>query len=103
MNNQGVCADGQAWLVLIAVLSIVICAVLGSVKVFKNRERKRLSRRTPKPDRSVSFCGDDCLLVKRYQENIEELTAEIEYWNQEYKSAESRCALMQDTIRKLRK
>lgn len=104
MNNSlSVYADGQAWLVLIAGLSIAIGAVLISVKAFKRRERKRLSRRAPKQDRPERFCGDDCLLVKQYQENIAELNAEIEYWKQSYKGAEHRCSLMNDTISKLRR
>lgn len=102
-NNLSVYADGQAWLVLIAGLSIAIGAVLISVKAFKRRERKRLSRRAPKQDKPERFCGDDCLLVKKYQENIAELNSEIEYWKQAYKGAENRCSLMQDTIVKLRK
>lgn len=104
MNNSlSVYADGQAWLVIVATLSIAIGAVLISVKAFKRRERKRLSRRAPKQDKPERFCGDDCLLVKQYQENIAELNSEIEYWKQAYKGAEHRCSLMQDTISKLRR
>lgn len=104
MNNSlSVYADGQAWLVIVATLSIAIGAVLISVKTFKRRERKRLSRRAPKQDRPERFCGDDCLLIKQYQESIAELNSEIEYWKQAYKGEENRCSLMQDTITKLRK
>lgn len=103
MNNHGVYADGTGWLILIAVLALAIAAAYIAVKAFGKREIKRLNRRRSDADKPCRSCECDCALVRQYQSSIEELTAEIEFWKKEYRAAELKCMLQQETISKLRK
>lgn len=102
MNTDSVYVDLAFWLMFVFCIA---GAIWLTAYINNKKARKQLNRRNKKrPAERQAFddCSISCEKIKYYQNSIEDLKDEIEYWKTAYQSAEIRCALMQDTITKLR-
>ena len=102
MNTDSVYVDLAFWLMFVFCIAGAIYLV---AYINNKKARKQLNRRNKKrPAERQAFedCCLKCSKIKQYENVIKDLQNEIEYWKTAYQSAEIRCALMQDTITKLR-
>ena len=107
MNGQ-VYSDGLGDAFMLTVLIVLTLLMYYIVSELPKKERKRLGRRTKKdkPGRARTTpveCKANCVMAVYYENAIQELQREAEYWERLYKDMEYKCSLMQDTITKLRK
>lgn len=102
MNNDSVYVDLAFWLLLVLGIAtaIGITAYINNKKA--NKKLNRRNKKRPVERQAVEDCSLSCSKVKYYQDVIEDLQKEVEYWKEAYQSTQTRCSLMQDTITKLR-